>query len=306
MIWDPENLSGSRTMLFQSLFHTSDEDWPSFGYFTAVRATGDGIPIVVTSGLDPPQAEVYYGTFGWCAQTFYNVTASPSGLVPGTVTSERLTQRDILTIPGPDNAMNTYYFTYVANSTGSTYNISRMVTNSLPGYLRTLLTTTVYDNKSRPVNTDGQLLQLGFALYKSDLSNVTLNIADTLSNQIRSNNPTGDNFNVSTSPGTAFFNETYMRVRWPWLILPLAETALGAILLVITIVITRQQPLLKTSVIAYLTSGLEGWTEDDLDVARPRNVTQEKLEDLAEGMRARLEEDVGGRLRFRRHYKMGS
>ncbi|KAI0134372.1 hypothetical protein BJ170DRAFT_609542 [Xylariales sp. AK1849] len=306
MHWDPENNGGDQhTTLFQSLFRTDDvAEWPSFGYFTAVKATGSGYPNVTSNGTMPPEVQVSFASLGWCAQTYRNVTASPSKITAGSITSERLTQVGSLVSPDdPSNTMGAHLLMYIANSTGASYNISRMASSSLPGYLRTLLTSIVYHDVLRPTNTDGQVLQLGFAYYKSDLSTLITNVAETMTNQIRSFSP-GDNLNATTIQGRASFNETYIRVRWPWMILPLAETALAAFLLALSIFITDKQPLLKTSVIAYLTSKLDGWADDELGiVADSSKLTQEKLEYLAEGMRARLEEDADGRLRFRRHVK---
>lgn len=111
--------------------------------------------------------------------------------------------------------MKTKYNVYVAISTGLTFNISYMTIYDLPGYLNTLLTTTVKHNVYRP---DGEpmsrLLEVGFALQNSNLSKVISGIGDTLTNEIRSNNP-GDNYNASTITGKAFFNEPYIHVRWP-------------------------------------------------------------------------------------------
>ncbi|KAI0007464.1 hypothetical protein F4779DRAFT_591790 [Xylariaceae sp. FL0662B] len=136
---------------------------------------------------------------------------------------------------------------------------------------------------------------IGFALQNSDLKTVITNIGETLTNQFRSNNP-GDNYNASAITGTAFFNETYIHVRWPWMILPLGEVVLAAFLLTISIIITRNQPLLKDSLIALLANRLHGWSDEELDVSGQQ--TQTALDNLAEKMLAKLEADDKGRLRF--------
>lgn len=101
--------------------------------------------------------------------------------------------------------MKTKYNVYVANSPGLTFNISYMTIYDLPGYLNTLLTTTVKHNVYRPDREPmSRLLEVGFALQNSNLSKVISGIGDTLTNETRSNNP-GDNYNASTITGKAFF-----------------------------------------------------------------------------------------------------
>jgi hypothetical protein len=57
---------------------------------------------------------------------------------------------------------------------------------------------------------------------------------------------------------------------------------LVTVLLVISIFVTNETPLFKTSVIAFLVHGLDGWEQNELDVQRPETV--EKLTHLSEGM----------------------
>jgi len=124
---------------------------------------------------------------------------------------------------------------------------------------------------------------------------MTADLADTLTHQIQSKDP-GDNSNATVFYGDVFITETYFNVRWPWLIMPLAEALLAAILLIISILLTRGEPLLKSSVLALLVHGLDGWTDDELEVEQPE--TGEKLEHLGKGMTARLGPDVNGRVKF--------
>ncbi|KAF2802020.1 uncharacterized protein BDZ99DRAFT_212767 [Mytilinidion resinicola] len=137
-------------------------------------------------------------------------------------------------------------------------------------------------------------MNLGNFLKTSNISDVTQNIADILTGLMRSNNP-GDNPNATMFKGEAHFLTTFVDVRWPWIILPLAETLLTIILLAISILLARHQPLLKKSVTALLVHGLEGWSDDELDVGRPE--TAESLEGMAKGMKVSFKEDGRGRLR---------
>ncbi|KAI3316598.1 hypothetical protein HD806DRAFT_424441 [Xylariaceae sp. AK1471] len=304
MKWNAESTGGasSSTMLFQSLFKSKSGDGDShIGSFLAVKAATDGYPITKYNktgaiGWSPPPAEVYYATFSWCAKKLQNSTASQRGINPGLIIPEELTFVDAVEVGDEGNLMGTNYFAYASNATGSTFNISRMVQDFLPNYLSTFLTTTVYHNVYRPDRGPGDdILAVGFALMNANLSLVMSNIVDTLTNQIRSNNP-GDNYNATNVVGRAFFNEPYIEVRWAYLILPFSVTLFSAVLLGITIIVTDKQPLLKNSLIALLVNRLQGWDDEELDVNGPQ--TQEKLDHLAGTMVARLEDDDYGRTKL--------
>ena len=139
-------------------------------------------------------------------------------------------------------------------------------------------------------------------LYTADLAKFTSDLADTFTYQIMSGLNTtdpadaGDNANRTVLKGEAHFNENYIEVRWPWLIVPLLETLLACILLVATIVVTWNEVIFKTSLAALLVHGLDGWSEVETDVSAPE--TAEKLEKMTKHMSAVLEQDPGGRLKF--------
>ncbi|KAF2811957.1 uncharacterized protein BDZ99DRAFT_461906 [Mytilinidion resinicola] len=153
---------------------------------------------------------------------------------------------------------------------------------------------TSFDNFKTDV---GSALDWGGYLGSTNLSAFTENLAATLTTQIR-NAPSagGDNANATTFRGTAQASTTYVEVRWQWLILPVAETLLTAVLFVISVAMTRHLPLLKTSVIALLSHGLDGCWEDELETTSPE--TAEKLEDLAKGLSASFQPNSQGQLRF--------
>ncbi|CAJ2499690.1 Uu.00g025430.m01.CDS01 [Anthostomella pinea] len=275
MSWNQESLGGAgpTTMLFQSqVLNYVQSNYNPFGYFQAVKASTDGYPIARDDGEDyePPPVEVYYSTFAWCMQTFHNVTASQSAVTAESMTSETLSFAESHFVGEEGNPMGQDYYTFVANSSAATFNVSLMATG---------------------------LLAMGFALQNSNLSTVISNIAGTITNQIRSRDP-GDIQNASSMAGNALFNEPYIHVRWPWMILPLAETLLTTFLLVTSIIITHRQPLLKQSLMALLSNRLEGWDDEELEV--PGAQTQEKLDALAESMLAQLEANDTGRLRLTR------
>lgn len=140
-------------------------------------------------------------------------------------------------------------------------------------------------------------LDISTFLFTSDVGNATANLATTLTNQLRSVDP-GNNVDAIMFAGDVYDEETYISVNWVWLIFPMAETLLVVILLGKSMVLTSEQPLLKTSLIALLVHGLDGWTKEDVAISGREDA--EKLEHLAEHMNARLVDDGDGGLRFTR------
>ncbi|KAI0198685.1 hypothetical protein F4808DRAFT_472634 [Astrocystis sublimbata] len=306
MQWNTEPLGGESppTMLFQSLFQVGNSEDSGFGHIgslISVKARGDGYPTYKQNAtgsqvLDPPPTEIYLAKFRWCAKTYHNATASQKRLIPGPVISQDLNLTQRIDIGSAGNLIGPTYNTYTSNATGTMFNITNMVSLGLPNYLSSLLTTTVYHNIYRPdIGPDKALLAIGFTLMNSNLSHVVSGIAETLTNQIRSNKP-GDNYNATTAAGQAFFTEPYIEVQWIYSTLPFSVVLLSAILLVSTVIITRQQPLLKHSSIALLVNRLQGWDDEELDVDGMQ--TLENLDRLAKRMEARLEEDNNGRRRL--------
>lgn len=243
---------------------------------------------------DVPQTEAYYSTWYWCEQTYKNVTADPGRITNADFTSEMLSPPDGLSNDeGLDGAQ---YLPLIANSTGHGFSISATSNNALFPYLYNLLTRDIVDMYPHAGSDfDNDSLDLSTFLYTTDLKNFTENLAKTLTNQVRSIAP-GDNSNATSFAGDVFIKEVYIRVRWPWLIIPLVETLTTAVLLVSCIMLSRHSRLLKTSLIALLVHGLDGWRADEINL--PGSEDAEKLETMAEGMRARFMEDGDGRLQF--------
>lgn len=138
---------------------------------------------------------------------------------------------------------------------------------------------------------------LSIYLRSADIEALTNNLASTLTARIRSNT-TGGNANLTMLSGQAFVNEAYIAVQWPWIILPIMETVLAAAALAITIVLTRQQALLKGSTVSLLMQQIDGWSTEETRVRRLD--TSEKLRDRAKRMIVRLDEGRDGEMMFKR------
>lgn len=239
---------------------------------------------------DAPQIEAYYSTWYWCEQNFFNVTADPGRIDDADFTSEMLSK------PAEGSLDEARQLPLIAISTGHKFSISATTNNALYPYLYKLLTRDIVDSYPHAGSSlDNDSLDLSTFLYTTDIKNLTDNLARTLTNQVRSIAP-GDNNNATTLAGNAFVKEVYIRVTWPWLIIPLVETLATAVLLVYCIVLSKHRLLLKTSLIALLVHGLDGWSADEIKL--PASEDAEKLETMAEGMRARFMENGDGRLQF--------
>jgi hypothetical protein len=160
-------------------------------------------------------------------------------------------------------------------------------------YLRELLTQKIQDTyPHQGLLQSNDPLDLGVFMYVADLGNLTLDLAEAVTAQIRTN--TGDNPGATLLAGDSYGGRyLWRRSLHPSAMavvdFPLAETLLTVVLLVISIILKRRQPLLKTSVIAFLVHSLDGWKDENLDIKDPE--TGEELERLADGMVARLARD---------------
>jgi hypothetical protein len=225
------------------------------------------------------EAEILYSYWMLCIQTFKNVTAYPNKTIEfessDTVPVDHI---NLGLIDRPDGQFIANGVPY--NITGALGNLSKLVVSILT------LPYTQFQQWSR-----GNCM----VMRESNITEAVQRIAATISGMIR-NDDGGDNRNLTMLKGTAWYEEVQIKVNWPWIILPLIEVVLTMIFLVISITLSRNQPLLKMSQVATLIHGLDGWSEDELEVSQPE--TAEKLEHIANKMTAVLERNADGRLKF--------
>lgn len=291
---EQQDTSSHSTTLFQSSGYIGIEAMSAYGavlYTSKVTDNNIGAIDLTT----PPVTELSYTAMYWCSQTLQNLTATPHSIAAASTTYERLVYNGTF----QETTGNLEDFiTYIAPSTGALFNIDSNADRSLFTYISKLLTrqiVSVYPHAGSTFDSDS--LDISTFLYTSDIGNATANLATTLTNQVRSVDP-GDNANATMVAGDVYVKETYISVNWPWLILPFAETLLVVVLLGVSIFLTSGQPLLKTSLIALLVYGLDGWTKKDVAIAGGEDT--DKLKHLAENMNARLVDDGEGGLHFAR------
>ncbi|KAI1097482.1 hypothetical protein F4804DRAFT_170724 [Jackrogersella minutella] len=224
----------------------------------------------IRTGEASNMTDFFFANWTWCARTFHDVTATSRGVDFGSISDENLVAQVDTNEDAPD--------IFVAQSTGIQYSAAPMA-----GLLNFL--------------TDGT--QALFALQNVvDVRNLTQNVTDTINSLITSNstlkNPHLENFS-----GKAYHDEVYINIRWYWIILPVLETLLTSIFLVVLIVINYQQPLLRNSVLAYLGHGLDGWERGELSITPPESVV--KLEEVLGNQSARFGRGDDGQLKLRKN-----
>ncbi|KAJ4261736.1 hypothetical protein NW757_000008 [Fusarium falciforme] len=220
---------------------------------------------------------------------YKGVSADPSGPDSGSVDDK------LLQFASNEFEGGRWFLKFTTPDGQENYTITRDLEEYLPMYLGQVLTVELEQQMAHGVASRPDLSRAlkspGFLSTETDVEKLMNNLADTLTNQLRTND-NGDNRNATTVNGTAFINEPVIMVRWEWFILPLMEVFFTVVLLFWVIVINRDGPLLKTSIMAYLIYPLRGWREEEMSVAGRQ--TKEKLGRLAEVMRGRMGESGGG------------
>ncbi|KAI1760649.1 hypothetical protein GGR53DRAFT_74397 [Hypoxylon sp. FL1150] len=235
----------------------------------------------------------------WCLRTYSKVIASPAGIKEAPYTTEPLSlyefsYSDVIVGPGMYR-----YQSYQAGSTPTLYNISTSLSNGLWIFIDELLSRELHTPLTSAEQYDSDTKFAEF-LYYADMANVTKNLEETLTNQIRSSSQ-GDNEEALMFPGQAFYQETYWYVTWAWITVPIVEVFLTLLLLVISILATWNQPLFRSSALALLFHGLQ---DNDLDMQLPYTRDDpDSLERLARSVYVELKENETGVLKFVRAVK---
>ncbi|KAI1648340.1 uncharacterized protein F4817DRAFT_71527 [Daldinia loculata] len=244
-------------------------------------------------GITFTNAEAFTITLDFCVRTYHGVVATPAGIQEANYTTEKLLSYDWSQEGAGNPSLYFTYDTFRTNSSRELFNISVSLRTGLFEYVNKLFSTDL----TSPLTDEAANADFSFGefMYHTNLTNFTKNIEDTLTNQIRSSAP-GDNRDALMWPGQAFHQETYWRVHWPWIILPVAEVLITAVLLSVSIVLTRNQPLLKSSPLALLFHPLDGYEGDEPVHSMRESIG--KLEELAKGVYVEFREDGHGLLKF--------
>ncbi|KAF2136595.1 uncharacterized protein K452DRAFT_237204 [Aplosporella prunicola CBS 121167] len=129
------------------------------------------------------------------------------------------------------------------------------------------------------------------ALYrKNNFSLVMEDMVRSLTEHIRTSSP-GETW----IDGTAFAPETYIKVRWEWLSLPLITLTMAIAYLIVSMKESKKHRtiLWKSSTLAPFFHGIQGWEKENLNLGY---VTQ--MNEMAETMRGQLRKGDNGELKF--------
>ncbi|KAI1771527.1 hypothetical protein F4818DRAFT_454647 [Hypoxylon cercidicola] len=264
---DPLNMTsnytsndGSRVSdVFQFTHLRSHDNW--------VYMSGGRLPLEDVREKPQSRVEVFECLWYWCVQTFDASVGSAKDLSPRITDSEPLILVEPFVSPSGESI-------YRTNSTDNVYRLGpyalAFLWNGIYGALYSSLaaiidisdTWNTSEGTSDP-SASGYGIAYPpddisyFLYYSADLQVVFHNVATALSNIIRIPN-TGENLNSTVIRGQAIGTETYIGVRWQWILLPVIETVSAAVLLAATIIVTMRsrRPLLKSSVNSLLLHGI--------------------------------------------------
>ncbi|KAI0018414.1 hypothetical protein F4780DRAFT_522817 [Xylariomycetidae sp. FL0641] len=235
-------------------------------------------------------------TLNYCVRDYQKILATPAGLQESKYTTSSLlpynwTNAALNGDPLPGTFM-TYDTLFVDGST-ELYNVSVSVRSGLFDYVTRLLS----GKLTSPLSSETTAVDFSFGefMYSTDLRNMTKNIEDTLTNQIRSTSP-GDNRDALLVPGQAFYKQTYWHVHWPWIIVSVVEVLLTLLLLLVSMAFTRHQPLYKSSSLALLFHPFRG--SEEHNPGYQAQGSSSKLEKLAKGMDVEFKRDEDGAFKF--------
>ncbi|KAI4601579.1 hypothetical protein KJ359_011709 [Pestalotiopsis sp. 9143b] len=290
--WDEDSDQNPLHMNFAPQYSHGNQQlataWDSQGLYV-LRVT-DRVPTPVSNILFdnrtiPLPVEVLHMSWFWCAKTYSNISFA---------LGNESTQFDLSVEPLYEQGftgtiIDGLQFQDAGNKTS--YVISSEADEGIKTYLRDIFdgqTLWTYEITA----PDRGAIDQPYILFNYDLDVLRANVAEELTNRIRSS----DNLNATVIHGDAFVEEPYFEVRWPWIVLPLVETCIGAGLLICTIYLTRGEPLLKSSVITFLLWPLLDYDEEESRM--PQEPTVEKLQKQASGMTSQIGYDDKGTAGF--------
>ncbi|CRK21330.1 hypothetical protein BN1708_013076 [Verticillium longisporum] len=300
---------------FQDLQYLQTNTFRGFANLTILEGLADERSIrTMVSGADiltirptsdfnsekPPDVEVHRVLFYFCAETYSNMNATS----PGVDTSRYASFTEPLRSLDLDKEDDATY--WVAPSTGTQMMMDprsrKYVMDSVDFFLKEIPdsnTSAPTASAENPIGFTPERYMLksplGAWIWYNGVEDVISNVAMTLRDLIRTKE-LGDNIDAQMLEGEQFTEEVFFNVRWAWMAVISFEILFVTVLLVFTMVLTRNDSLVKDSSFALLVHSLDGWDK----VCPPTLETTEPLDRLAKTMTAKLEADGDGILKFRR------
>lgn len=141
----------------------------------------------------------------------------------------------------------------------------------ISAYLADLFTATMTSAGPSFVDEDRWTPNLGIPLSQADdVEALMHDIADSMTEVMRTS-PNSTQFD-----GRALNSVTYIRIKWERLVLPLCAIVLSSLMLIVIIIRSRagETPAWKSSSLALLFHGLEGWSDDELKAEDPEHLDE--------------------------------
>lgn len=256
---------------------------PSILNFTAISAAGYGVPPSVSA----TECALYF-----CVDTY--ATSVTQGAFNETRVSTRTSSNASTSAVMQDLFLTPE--TCYKNGTrhkwtdDCRYHVDRFSTLALSNSLRPLLRGNGSLFTSNRPSWSSDTLKAVYGVYGNytDISLTFRSLSSALTTHARSK------VCHASAAGKTWTTESFVRVRWPWMALPIALVVLGFIFLVVTMVKTKNQYIWKSSPLALLFS--------DLSVDAPHSIRARPslsgMEDTSKKMNVWLETtDAGVRLK---------
>ncbi|KAI5917285.1 hypothetical protein F4810DRAFT_716590 [Camillea tinctor] len=212
----------------------------------------------------------------WYARTFHALRVTNGSFAPGPTTDHALEGVPVNTTSANQAIEFWYPGPYAYRLSSPDDNLTFLINPNDHGIIASHLAE-VFSSTSRT--------NFGLALAQSrNLSSAIESIAASVTYAL------GHGRNATALPGTAYASETYVRVRWGWVLPPVGTVAMAGVLLAATMVHSRRRGVAgwKSAGLVALFTRFVGWEEDDLAVRSPEDAVRR-----ARGMRAGFEV-IGG------------
>lgn len=204
---------------------------------------------------DPPGPKVSECTLYLCEQKFsssHYVATDQASHVPNLLQTQELLQSSNTSMRPPDGT------DFLADNPRYYFNVDTMVGTQFD-------LTYVFNITSNTPDKNG--LNIYVLLRDRGIHQIIKSVSTSFSNTLRSRNA---NPLAEKMTGIALRSEPYIKVRWPWIILPIFTTLASLLLLIGTLITSKMQhaTLWKDSVIPLLMSDLRTYPDHEISVLR--------------------------------------
>jgi hypothetical protein len=274
---------------FNLSFNTTPGIWASTKSVASIPANASDqlatIAIGIAHNYNIEAPNITECSFSWCVKGYHDVSVASGIIKFPNITEYRLNRTGYVNLTFAGNQTSSFWGAYVFSiinpppswNANTTWMVNGMDFLSTADFLQSLFTT---------IDADGTAL----SLYRSPNVSRQLNsIADNMSHTIRTA------ANSTDVVGNEQREDVFIRVTWPWLILPILIGFLSILLLILSIITTKSEGkrLWKSSSLVLLFSSLEGRDSSDIT-----SESTAEVENVARTMKRKLDLDPDAGLSF--------